>query len=73
MLVQQVVVLCNVPVVEIGDPEIEKNIEEKRKIEYRKIKTILAWSHDILHRAVDAKNPEGLNQQIKKKEKTEIS
>ena len=73
MFVQQVVILRYIPVVKVGDPKIEKNIKKKRKIEYRKIKAIFTGSCNILHRPVNAKNPEWLNQQIKEKQKSKIS
>jgi ATP-dependent protease HslVU (ClpYQ) peptidase subunit len=72
MLVQQVIVLCNIPVVKIGNTEIKQNVKQKRKIKYREIKTIFTGSSNILHSSVDAKYPERLNQQIKKKQKPKI-
>ena len=73
VLVQQVIILGYIPVIEICNPKIEKNIKKESKIEYRKIKPIFAWSSYVLNGAVDAKNPEWLNQKIKKQQKTEIS
>jgi hypothetical protein len=72
MLVQELVILGNVFVVEIGDPKIEQDIEKKSEIEYRKIKTVFARGYHVLNGAVDTKNPEWLNQQIKKKQKTKV-
>lgn len=72
MLVQQVIVLRYIPVIVISDPNIKKNIKKKCKIQNCKIETIFARGSNILHRAVDAKNPEWFNQQIKKEQKTQI-
>jgi hypothetical protein len=66
MLVQVVRVLCNIPVIEIGNSKIEKNIEQKCKIKDGKIKAIFSGRRDILNSTVDAKNPEWLNQQVQK-------
>ena len=66
MFIQQVIILGYIPVIEICNPKIEKNIKKESKIEYRKIKTIFTRSSYILNGAVDAKNPEWLNQKIKK-------
>ena len=72
MLVQQVVVLRNITVVIIGNSEIKQNIKQKREIKYCEIKAIFTRSSDILYGSVDAKYPERLNQQIKKKKKPKI-
>ena len=50
MFVQQVIVLGNVPVVEIGDPQVEDNVEEKGKIQDHKIETIIPYPNNSLHR-----------------------
>ena len=67
VLVQQLVVLGNVLIVEIGNPKIQQYIKKKGEIKYRKIKAIFSRVCDILNGTVDAENPEWLNQQIKKK------
>ena len=72
MFIQKVIVLSYIPVIKISDSEIEQDIKEKGKIENRKIEAIFPGSSDILHGPVDAKNPEWLYQQIKKKQKTKI-
>jgi hypothetical protein len=72
MFVQQVAILGNVSVIKISNPKIEEDIKQEGKIENRKIKAIFAWSNYILDRTIDSKNPEWLNQQIKKKKKPEI-
>lgn len=65
MLVQQVGILCNIPVVEIGNSEIEKYIEKKREIEDGKIESEIFSTNHILHSPVDAENPERFDQQVK--------
>jgi len=56
----------NVPVVEIGDPEIKKDIEEKGKVKECGIQTIRGGSHFILNCAVDPEDPKRLDQQVQK-------
>jgi hypothetical protein len=72
VFVEKLVILGNIPVVKIGNPEIEKNIKKERKIKNCEIKTVLTRSYNILHGTVDAKNPEWLHQQVKKKQKTKV-
>jgi len=65
MLVQQLAVLCNVPVVEIGYSKIEQDIEEKGEIENCKVESEIFGTGNILHCSVDAEDPEWLDQQVK--------
>jgi hypothetical protein len=58
MLVQQLLVLRNIPVIEIGDAEIEEDIEKKRKIEHFKVESIIHRTHHVLNVPVDGKNPD---------------
>jgi hypothetical protein len=67
-----VIVLSYIPVIKVGDSEIEQDIKEKCKIKYCKIKSIFTGSSYILHGSVNAKYPERLDQQIKKKQKTKV-
>jgi hypothetical protein len=68
MLFQKLVVLGDIPVVEIGDAKIEKDVEKEGEIKNNKIKTVLLGTYNVLNAPVDAKYPKGLNQQIKKKD-----
>jgi len=68
MLAQQLVVLGNIPVVEIGNAQIEKNKKEKRKVENGEVQPVFFGTYQILHLPVDAKNPQWLYQKVKKNE-----
>jgi hypothetical protein len=65
MLIQQMVVLGNIPVIKIGYPHIEDNIEKEREVQKRKIETVLFRSHCILYRPVNTQNPKRLNEKVK--------
>lgn len=62
----------NIPVIKVGDTKIKQDIKKKGEVENREIKAIFTGGCNILHRSVDAKNPEWLNQQIKKKQKSKV-
>jgi hypothetical protein len=72
VLVQQVVVLRNVAIVEIGYAKIKQDIEQERKIENHKIETELGWTDGVLDRPVDPKDPEGLHQKVQEQQQTEV-
>jgi len=72
MLVQQVLVLGYVPVVEIGDTKIEKDVEEEGKVKNGEIKTVFTGCGHVLNRSVNAKYPKWLHQQVDEQKKTEI-
>jgi hypothetical protein len=65
-------VLRNVPVVEIRDPEIQKNIEEKREIENNEIEPVIRNPGDILNIPVDCKNPDRLDQQVQRQQQAKV-
>jgi hypothetical protein len=69
MPVQQMLILRDIPVVKAGNTKIEQDIKQECKIENRKIKAIFTGRCYVLHCTIDAKNPERLNQQVKKKQK----
>jgi hypothetical protein len=54
-------VLRNILIVEIGDANIEQNIQQQRKIEQREIHSVAFVAHHILYGAVDSKNPKWFN------------
>jgi hypothetical protein len=56
--------LSNIPVVEIGYPQIKKNIEQKRKINDNGIKSIIGHPNTSLNRKVNPKNPDRLDKEI---------
>lgn len=72
MLVQQMNVLGDIAVVEIGDPGIKQDIEQKSEIEQVQVKTVINKPHRILHRAVDPENPERLHQEVQEEQQGEI-
>jgi hypothetical protein len=69
---QQVVVLGNVPVVEICDPEVKQDVEKKGEVEDHEIKAELRRADGILNGPVDPEDPERLDQQVKEKEEAEV-
>ena len=66
------VVLCNIPVIEIGDPKIKENIKEKREIENDKIKPVITYSDNILNIPVDAEYKDRFNKKVKKKQESQV-
>jgi len=66
------VVLRYVPVVEIGDPKIQQNVEKKRKIQDDKIKAIIAHPDGSLYGKIDPKNPDRFYEKIKKEEQPQV-
>jgi len=72
VLIQQLTILRNISVIEIGNSKIKENIKKKGEIENDKIKPKILGTNHVLHSSVNAKNPEWLNQQIQKKKKTKV-
>ena len=64
VLIKQLAVLCNVTVVVVGDTKIQEDIEQKREVEYHKIKPIFPCTNNILNRSVDPKDPKGFDQKV---------
>jgi hypothetical protein len=67
MLVQQMNMLGNVPVIEIRDACIKKDVKKKCEIENIKVKPIRFQTNRILNGPVDPENPERLDQEIQRK------
>ena len=67
MLVQQLYMLGNIPIVEVGDARIQQDVEQKGKIEDVQVKSIILQTYGILDRTVDPENPEGFDQEIQRK------
>lgn len=59
MFAYKLVMLGYIFVVEIGNTQIEKDVEYKSKIEYCKIQAKLFGAYGILHIDVDTQNPKG--------------
>jgi len=51
---QQLTMLRNITIIVVGNSKIEQYIEQKRKIEQSKIKTIICRTYGVLHSEVDA-------------------
>ena len=65
-------VLRNVPVIEICDAQVEKDIEQKGKIKKVKIETVLHHASDDLDISVDGENPNWFDQKIQCKQQSEV-
>jgi hypothetical protein len=72
MLVQQLAVLSDITVIEIGNPEVEKYAEKERKIQDAEVETEILRSDSILNRAVNPENPERLDQKVKKQQQSQV-
>ena len=57
-------VLGNVPVIEIGDPKIEENVEQKREIKNDQIKSVISYPDDILNVPVNSEYKDGFDKKI---------
>lgn len=64
MFAYELVVLGYVFVVEIGNAQIEKYVENKSKIEYCKIQAKFFGTHGILYVDINAQNPKGFYKYI---------
>ncbi len=72
MLVQQLLVLGNIAVVEIGYTKIEQDVENENKVEDGEVKAILLGAHRILNTPVNSKNPERLHQEVEEKKQHKV-
>ena len=72
MFLQLVVVAGNVTVVEVGNPQIEKDEKEIGKVENGKIKTIFLRAGNILYLSVNPQNPERFYQQVQEQQKHQV-
>ena len=66
------VVLRDVPVVEIGDAEIEQDVEQEGEVKEGKIKSVFGGSYSILNYAVNPENPERFDQDIQKEQEGQV-
>lgn len=62
--VEQVAVLGNVAVVEIGNAHVEDDVEQQREVEQRKIYAELLGADNVLHRTLNPEYPERFYQDI---------
>ena len=65
-------VLCDGTAVEVGDAEVEQDVEEVGEVEQRLIGAVGGVAEDVLHLTVDAENPERLHQQVEKQQEDDI-
>ena len=56
--------LSNVPVVEIGDSQIQENIKKERKIQDFKIEPVIKGADHVLNIPVDSENPDRFDQKV---------
>jgi len=64
MLIQQVIILRDISVVKIRDPNIQQDIEKEGEIQHSKIKPILSRGYNVLDRTINTENPERFNQKV---------
>jgi hypothetical protein len=62
MFVQQILMLRDIAVIEIGDSCIQQDVEKKCEIEDGEIESIALSPDNILHCPVNPENPEGFDQ-----------
>ena len=62
------IILWDIFIVEISNPEIKKNIQKEWKVKNGIVKSILLQANGILYSYIDAENPKRLYQQIQKKD-----
>ena len=55
--IQQVIILGDILIVEIGNTKIQQDIKKKSKIEQGRVPSIFPWSYQILNSPVDAEYP----------------
>ncbi len=72
MLGEQMIILRNILIVEIGDPEVQQDIQQERKIEQREVFAIRRISHLALHMRFDHEDPERLDHQVEEKKDNKI-
>ena len=75
MLGEELVVLRDVPVVEVGDPHVEEDVEQVREVgdgQIDAISPVTGVADQVLHFAVNAQNPERLHQKVQEEKKDNI-
>ena len=65
-------VLRDVAAVEVGDAEVEQDVEEVGKVKQGLVGAVGGVAEDVLHLTVDAENPERLHQQVEKQQENDI-
>ena len=72
MLGEVLRVLRDGAAVEVGDAEVEQDVEKVGEVEKRLIGAVGGITEDVLHLTVDAENPERLHQQVEKQQEKDI-
>jgi len=73
MLSNQVLMLRNIFIVEVSDPEIQQYVEQERKVEECIVKAVHFSAYGNLHVTVYAQYPKGFYEQIKPYDQYKIS
>ena len=66
------IVLGNIPVIEIGDPKIEENVEKKGKIKNNKVKSIISYPYNILNVPVNSEYKNRFDKQVEWKKQSKV-
>ena len=64
--------MCDSTVVEVGDAEVEQDIEEVGKVKKGLVGAVRSIAKQVLHFTVDAENPERLHQKVEKQQENDI-
>ena len=65
-------ILRDIPVVEIRDAKIEQNIEKEGKIKYFEVESIIHHPCDDLYIPVNCENPNGFYKEVKQKQQPQV-
>ena len=65
-------ILRDIPVVEIRDSKIEKNIKKKGEIKNLEVESIIHHSCDDLNIPINRENPDGFYQEVKQKQQAQV-
>ena len=63
---------CNGPVIEIVDPHVQQDVEDKCEIEQRKVETIHLFTNPVLNTNFNTEKPERFNQQVKEDQQGKV-
>ena len=69
---QQTLIPGDSPVVIIIDPDIQQHVEYEGKVEKREVETIHLFAYPVLYSNLDAKEPDGLDQQVQEYQKGKV-
>ncbi len=66
-------VLRNAAVVEGGGAHVQQHVKDEGQVEQREVESIGLRPHQVLHRHLNAENPEGLDQQIQAYQQQQVT